>query len=178
MQTTVWEPSIKHSLRTSRILSCARKLSKNLVTMACPLVLTELKRTAWRIMQGSIWPVPSPPPGQSPGTSPSLRARGWEIVWGGPVPKVGVGQIKNIFPLILRSSRGSRWLRTSRLRIFKERRRNLSESVFKGLYLKRMCLWYVLEWILIFGKDRQKVFLQPSFNEKKTYMKTDTRRLI
>ena len=61
MQTTVWEPSIKHSLRTSRILSCARKLSKNLVTMTSPLVLTELKRTAWRIIQGSIWPVPSPP---------------------------------------------------------------------------------------------------------------------
>ena len=64
-----------------------------------------------------------------------------------------MGQIKNIFPLILRSSRSSRWLRTSGLRIFKERRRNFVrewlyrnklstlESVFKGMFynLKRMC---------------------------------------
>ena len=89
MQTTVWEPSIKHSLRTSRILSCARKLSKNLVTMTSPLVLTELKRTAWRIIQGSIWPVPSPPGNpwnKSISSGPGLgnclrlsypRSRGW-----------------------------------------------------------------------------------------------------
>ena len=37
---------------------------------------------------------------------------------------------------------------------------------------------YVLKFETNVRKEGQKVFLQPSFNEKKTYMKTDTRLLI
>ena len=75
-----------------------------------------------------------PHPRATPGTSPALRARGWGSCPGGR----GLGQIKNyllfdfaqyVSFLVL----FTRWLRTSRLRIFKEKRRNFSESGWRGI---------------------------------------------
>ena len=68
---------------------------------------------------------PPPPPKATPGTSPVLQAQGWGIVWNSPVPGLGVGPNKEISsPYFARHvlflARFTRWLRTSRLPIFKE----------------------------------------------------------
>ena len=74
----------------------------------------------------------------TPGTSPAIRARGWGSVWSGPVAGVGGGANKYLFSghfakYVLFLARFTRWPRTSRLRIFKGTRRNLSESGWRGI---------------------------------------------
>ena len=85
------------------------------------------------IMHGSIWPVTPPPPHPlraAPETSPALRSQGWGIVWSRPVLVVGGGaNQKYLFfdfaKYMSFLARFARWLRTSILRIFKGKLRNL-----------------------------------------------------
>ena len=56
-------------------------------------------------MHGSILLVTNPPAQATPGTSPAPRARGWGIVRRGPISGLGGGENKNIFSLILLSTR-------------------------------------------------------------------------
>ena len=56
-------------------------------------------------MHGSILLVTNPPAQATPGTSPALRARGWGIIRRGPISGLGGGENKNIFSLILLSTR-------------------------------------------------------------------------
>ena len=77
-------------------------------------------------------------PRATPGTSSALRARGWGIVWSGPVPGVGEWGKSKILPFdfvkyVSFLARFTRWLPTSRLRTLKEKRRDLSESGWRGI---------------------------------------------
>ena len=126
-------------------------------------------------MHGSIWPVTVPP-----GTSPAFRARGWGIVWSGPVSGVGGGANRSkITPLwfcdyVSFLAWFAWWLRTSTQDyVFKGKRRNLSKSgwrgitiwklkyVFEGVFqnFKRMWVWCVLEGFLFCNRN-EEIFLQ------------------
>ena len=140
-------------------------------------------------MHGSIWLLPFPPPPGKPRDKSSPSAPGVRYClkqfFPGDIKRVR--KIKNIFSLILRStchfSRGlDKWLRTSRLRIFKGKPRNLSEIDWRrityiyqylSLYLKacfkiskRMRM--VRTQMDFFWKRMKEIFFQPSFNNKAT----------
>ena len=64
----------------------------------------------------------------TPGTCPAFRTRGWGIVWGGPVLEVGgwgKWKMSSLWFAKYKSflAQFTRWLRTSTLRICKEKRR-------------------------------------------------------
>ena len=74
-------------------------------------------------------------PRATPGTSPAIHARGWGSVWSGPVAGVEGGANKYLLSgfakYVLFLARFTR-LWTSRLRIFKGKRKNLSENGWRG----------------------------------------------
>ena len=124
-QWLLYRPIIAHVMNSNPDTQL-RTLNKNFGPQTC----TDL-------MHGSILLItillnPSPPPA-TPRTSPHLQARA-VLSWG----QGGGGEIKkyllfDFVKYVLFLIRFTQWLRTSRLPIFKEKSRNLSESGWRGV---------------------------------------------
>lgn len=132
-----------------------------------PCVFLEFWFHYWVIMHGSIWPVTSPPGNPRDQSSPGVENC---LKRSCPYGK-GVGQIKNMFSLILWSTmyvlfrtRFAQWLQTSRLRM-------LITYQYLSLYFK-VCfkisnecaqLWCICEWIIFLQKNEGNIFFSLAF---------------